>query len=357
MRSVAGSRRRRAFASLGIGPLLLGAASFSGATAAAVALNHVTASAATSCAASGEPEIFETLGKSGNPIAVTPAPNSVVIAGQTLTAEYSDETDLNINGNAAKGIPALPPTFTIDGQAVQFTVTKDNSPAKGSQTFNYKISIVVPSNLSDGNHTAKVTAWDQDQNKGKGCEGDFGQAQWTIVVGNASITVTPAEATNQVGQQHVFTVTLTAAPHGLTPVTFGALSTSVTPAPSTLGTTCGSPTVSNNTQTCTITINSDVAGTFTANAAGSVTMGGQKVNRSTNNSNGPPGPKGSGPGVKHYVLAPTPAPTPTPSAAVLGIAITAAPNTGAMDKSAIIGGLLLVMAGGGLVEVARRRRS
>src|SRR5439155_1728628 len=114
---------------------------------------------------------------------------------------------------------------------------------------------------------------------------------------DASVTITP-NGVNEVGDQHVFTIEVTALPGTATPVSFGAIVPSVSPAPTSQSTTCSSPSVNGNTATCTLTINSSSVGTFTANATASVTMGGVTVSRSTS---GNSGPGGSGPATKRYV--------------------------------------------------------
>jgi uncharacterized repeat protein (TIGR01451 family) len=117
---------------------------------------------------------------------------------------------------------------------------------------------------------------------------------------NASIAITPNQATNVIKHQHVFTITLTAIPDDAgTPSNF-SITPSLSPTTNltTNSNTCAHPTVSVNTATCTYTINSSVVGTYTLNATGSVTIGGVTVTRSTS---GNSGPGGSGPAVKHYI--------------------------------------------------------
>ena len=120
---------------------------------------------------------------------------------------------------------------------------------------------------------------------------------------DAFITITPNTADNEVRNEHVFTITLTALPGNATPVSFGAISASVLP---TAGltenvSTCGSPNVNGNVETCTLTINSSTAGTYVANATGAVTIGGALVSRTTAPDGSLAGPGGSGPATKHYV--------------------------------------------------------
>ena len=111
-----------------------------------------------------------------------------------------------------------------------------------------------------------------------------------------SVAISP-NGINEVGSAHVFTITVTAFPSGATPVTFGAITPSVSGSPTT-STTCNSPSGTGNTRTCTFTVNSSTAGVFTANASASATMGGTTVTRSTAANSGP---GGSGPATKRFV--------------------------------------------------------
>ena len=115
---------------------------------------------------------------------------------------------------------------------------------------------------------------------------------------DASIAITPNTATNEIGHQHVFTVTVTQASNGATPATTANITTNVSPAPSSMSTTCGTAVpFSGNTATCTITINSTTVQTYTANATAQLTIGTAVLTRSTGD-----GISGdSGPAVKNYV--------------------------------------------------------
>jgi hypothetical protein len=116
---------------------------------------------------------------------------------------------------------------------------------------------------------------------------------------DAFITIGPS-AVNPLNEPHVFDVVVTAIPSGASPVAFGPITTSVTPAPGSQETTCATPQVNGNVATCTLTINSSVEGVFTANATAVVNMGGATVTRSTDATVAPAGPGGSGPAVKEY---------------------------------------------------------
>lgn len=115
---------------------------------------------------------------------------------------------------------------------------------------------------------------------------------------DASISITPGAAVNAVGAAHTFTITVTAHPDGASPVVFGAITATVSPAPDSQSSTCDTPTIDGNAATCTLTITNSSAGAFSANATGGVTMGGVTVIRSTS---GNSGPGGSGPAVKRFV--------------------------------------------------------
>jgi len=124
-----------------------------------------------------------------------------------------------------------------------------------------------------------------------------------LTVVDASIAIGPS-AVNQVGTAHVFTVTATAYVPSGTSVVFNSITADAVDGsnnhPATDTSTCGSPTVSGNTATCTLTINSATVDTFTANASATMTLGGLSVTRSTS---GTHGPNGSGPATKAYVNA------------------------------------------------------
>ncbi|HEY6378417.1 MAG TPA: hypothetical protein VI316_04470, partial [Candidatus Dormibacteraeota bacterium] len=254
----------------------------------------------------------------------------MILPGDTIGAVYSDESSINT-------APNLATAFDVDGVAQSFTLTDIIPPqALAHQT---SITITVPANLAPGLHTATLKSWDSDQTK---VGGDFGQVIFTFGVSDASIKIAPTSATNPVGQQHVFTVTVTAAPFTANlPVVFGAITTSVTPTPDTTSsTTCPTPTISGDVATCTMTINSSVAGTFTANAGVTLTINGQTLTRSTDGTNGPAGSGGSGPATKTYTATP---PTPTPTGGVAGI--TTAPATGALSDETLIQSLALLTGG------------
>jgi hypothetical protein len=122
---------------------------------------------------------------------------------------------------------------------------------------------------------------------------------------DASVSIDPATAENEVGHQHVFTVTVTALPASSATYSFDSITPSVldslSHAPGSMSTTCATPQVSGNVATCTVTIDNSSADTFTANAAVQVTVDGLALSRTTAPDGGQAGPDGSGPATKVYV--------------------------------------------------------
>jgi hypothetical protein len=115
----------------------------------------------------------------------------------------------------------------------------------------------------------------------------------------AEIEISP-DGVNPVGQPHTFDITVNSA------LGFAGslvITPSVTPAPDTLSHTCDSPVITGGMATCTLTINSDVAGVFTASAEAVVGIGnGLTAYLSTSVDR-----ESQGPAVKEYVVVPTPA--------------------------------------------------
>ncbi|HXA41788.1 MAG TPA: hypothetical protein VNV65_02630 [Candidatus Solibacter sp.] len=149
--------------------------------------------------------------------------------------------------------------------------------------------------------TLSVLGVSMTRSTGDGLPGDSVSAVKTWV--DASITIGPPSATNVVTHEHVFTITVNAIPSGASPVVFDSVTASVTPTPTTMSTTCANPVLSNggNTATCTLTINSDVVATYTANATADLDIGGVELTRTTSPDGSQAGPGGSGPAIKHYV--------------------------------------------------------
>jgi hypothetical protein len=206
-------------------------------------------------------------------ISATLAPS--VVAPQTSSTTCT-------TGMAASG-GTFTCTLTVNSPtAATFT-------ANASATVNFSSTGGTPS-------TASVTR----STSGTSGPGGSGPATKRFVDG--SISITPND-TNGIKESHTFTITATAIPSGATPVTFNSITPSVSPAPTSQSSTCGSSATwggSGNTRTCTLTINSDTATTYTANASTSITMGTVTVTRSTA-SGGNAGPGGSGAATKIYI--------------------------------------------------------
>jgi uncharacterized repeat protein (TIGR01451 family) len=162
---------------------------------------------------------------------------------------------------------------------------------------------------------------------------------------DAFITIGPDTATNDVGVSHTFTAKMTAIPNGGTPVSIADFTISVSPAPSTPGTTsCAAFDAATNSKTCSRTISSNVVGTFTANASATATIAGATLNRDTDAATTTigAGPGGSGPAVKTYV-APILKITKTPDLATDAGGTVTTGNTAAFtitvkNDAAVVGG-------------------
>jgi hypothetical protein len=112
---------------------------------------------------------------------------------------------------------------------------------------------------------------------------------------DANITITPPTIPNPAGTAETFTVTVTASPAGTGTLTFADPVISESPTPDLQnGTACDSGSInrSGNVLTCTVTVNSSVAGTVGIHASDHVTMGGVGVDRATGD--GKPGDSGDG---------------------------------------------------------------
>jgi hypothetical protein len=117
---------------------------------------------------------------------------------------------------------------------------------------------------------------------------------------NADIAISPLTPVNEVKHAEVFTVTVNAFPDTTGAPSFGALSIVTTPVPDG-GVTISPATITGNTATWQVTINSDKAGTFTVQASDVVTMGGVAVTRTTGDGFTSPDGSDSPSAVKNYV--------------------------------------------------------
>jgi hypothetical protein len=112
---------------------------------------------------------------------------------------------------------------------------------------------------------------------------------------NASIKIL-ADATNEVNDDHNFTVTITQYPGTATPAANVTVTASVNPAAGTFTTTncTAAPlTFVANVATCTLTVNNATAGTFDVDAVATITIDGESVVRSTTGTTGPGGNTGA----------------------------------------------------------------
>jgi hypothetical protein len=155
-----------------------------------------------------------------------------------------------------------------------------------------------------------------------------------VSVVNALINITPLTPVNPVGSPEVFTVTATAFPNGTGTPSFGQLNVTVTGGitPSISG-----PSISGNTATWSVTINSKAAGTFTVQASDTVTMDGIDVTRTTgDNFTGADG-SDSPSAVKNYVdalisITPLTPVNPVNSPEMFTVTVTAFPGTTGMPN-------------------------
>ena len=201
--------------------------------------------------------------------------------GQPTKCDIVDATVKLSMPDPVTGLPTTTPIILASG--VSF-------PADGSGNMTYApVTFTVP---KDGTFTginaqAKATI---EGNLLDDYVPDLFSIEKTVSASivDAGLTITPATATNRVGDQHVFTIQLTAKPGNTPAPTFGAIVPSVSPAPSSQSSTCATPTISagGSVATCTVTINSATPGAFTVNAAASVTFGsfpdGLTLTRDTN---------------------------------------------------------------------------
>jgi hypothetical protein len=158
------------------------------------------------------------------------------------------------------------PVISNGGDTATCTLTINSSTAT-TYTANASISVTM------GTVTVlRTTAPDGSQ------AGPNGTGPATKIYGAPSIAIAPS-AVNEVGHPHTFTVTVTTVPG--TTTTFGSITPSVVPAPDSMSSTCGTPVLSGNTATCTVTIDSSTAGVFIANASAVLTISGFQTTVST----------------------------------------------------------------------------
>src|SRR2546427_793608 len=137
---------------------------------------------------------------------------SITPSGATFTANTCASPTVALNGLSASC------TVTVNSSTVQ-TVTVN---ATGHVTMGG----VTVTRSTDSTH------------------GSSGPATKSWV--DANIQIAP-NGVNEVGHAHTFTIVVTALPGTATPVSFGSIGTTVSPAPATSSSTCDAPVVSGNT--------------------------------------------------------------------------------------------------------------
>ena len=153
------------------------------------------------------------------------------VGGNTCTTNAAGECNLVVTSNAA-GTTTVTATATVP-----FTGTSDETVTTNGQ------------NGSSGPATKR----------------------WV----DAAIRVTPS-AVNEVGNQHKFDIEVTPSQTAGTTVKTISITPTITPAGFTpVSDTCANPTLASGKYTCSVTINSSSAGTFTANASTTIVYEGQ----------------------------------------------------------------------------------
>ncbi len=196
-------------------------------------------------------------------------------------APAADGTQISVVKATGPGTITGSPCTTAGGTG-SCTVT-DNSATPGVDTVN------ASSNVTIGGTTISVTT--------NGSNGNSGSVTKTWV--DANIQITPAEASNKVGDPHTLTVhvNVNTGTGGYVSAPDGTLvNLSIDSGPGSL--TSPTCTTSGGTGSCTDTLNSAVTGTTVVSASTDVSVGGVSLHRTTNGSAG-----NSGPATKHWVSA------------------------------------------------------
>lgn len=206
----------------------------------------------------------------GANISIAPSAVNEVGTAHQFTVHIT-QSNAGVSAPAPVGTKA---TVTLTDQNNNtVTATTDNCATTGTDA-NGNCTVVVNSSTAKvitAHATASVVIQGQTFNVStNGTGGNSGDAVKRYVDANVSIS---PNGVNEVGNQHTFTISTTALPSGTTP-SLTSITPSVTaPAGFVLGTdyttsnTCASPTGSGaGPRTCTVTVNSSKAGTFTAHA-------------------------------------------------------------------------------------------
>lgn len=283
----------------------------------------------------------------------------------TITPDGVNEVgDAHTFTVTATAIPsgAGAPTFVVAPSVTPAPSTMTTTCAKPTVSGDTATCSVTVNSSTTGTFTANVTATmavggvtlTRSTNTTVAPAGPGGSGPSRKVYVDAFITIAET-AVNPLNVPHTFTITVTSIPSGASPVVFGAITTTLSPVPGSVSSTCATPVVNGNKATCTLTINSSVAGVFVANASANLTIGGTALVRSTNSSVATAGPGGSGPATKTYEVlevldSVVVRPAPAASAPML-------PRTGAEVLRLLSIAVLLLVTGASLVVLVRRRRS
>ena len=230
--------------------------------------------------------------------------NNEIGTPHTITATVSQNDQLDsgaTGGDGATGFGPVPDgtlvTFSLQNNTAGATFVSGNTCTTSGGTGT--CSIQITSNTVGGvdvraTASPSVLGVSLTRTSNDGVSGDGVDSHKNYVSGTVAIA---ANGVNEVNHQHVFTITATQAPGAATPATTANITPSVSPAPSSSSTTCGSAVAFvGNVATCTYTINNTAAGVFTVNASASFVIGGITINRTTNGTGG-----NSGPATKRFV--------------------------------------------------------
>ena len=201
--------------------------------------------------------------------------------GTTGTPSFGTPT-VTVSGGLTPTVSGL----TISGNTATFTITI-NSTSAGTFTVTASDAVTM------GGVTVTRTTGD-GFTSGDGSDSPSAVKNYV----DALIGITPLTPVNEVKHAEVFTVTVTAFPAATGTPSFGTPTVTVSGG---LTPTVSALTISGNTATFTVTINSTTAGTFTVTASDVVTMGGVAVTRTTGDGFTSPDGSDSASAVKNYV--------------------------------------------------------
>ncbi|MGD8857858.1 MAG: prealbumin-like fold domain-containing protein, partial [Chloroflexota bacterium] len=165
----------------------------------------------------------------------------------------------------------------------------------------FDVSAVANVTFSEGGYSDTVTRSTDGTTTPAG-NSNSGPATKYFV--DAAISIAD-DGVNEVGESHDFTVTVNAYPGAVSGVSFDAITVVISPIPDSASTTCGTPVVSGDTATCTVTISNDHVEDFSVSAVANVTFSegaySETVTRSTDGTTTPADNINSGPATKYFV--------------------------------------------------------